>query len=92
MVWFLRLEDDELVPRAKPRLTERVDIKTEGNYIVAPPSIHPSGHSMNSRYPHISGNTTKYRRVERAVKAHSTAGRENRKTTREGVIEGNSEF
>ena len=30
-------------PRTKPRLREGIDIKAEGGYVVAPPSIHPSG-------------------------------------------------
>ncbi|HIE54166.1 MAG TPA: bifunctional DNA primase/polymerase [Chromatiaceae bacterium] len=29
--------------RTKPKLVEGVDIKAEGGYVVAPPSIHPSG-------------------------------------------------
>lgn len=29
--------------RTKPRLVEGVDVKAEGGYVVAPPSIHPSG-------------------------------------------------
>ena len=29
--------------RTKPRLAEGVDIKAEGGYVVAPPSVHPSG-------------------------------------------------
>ena len=40
---YVRLEDSSLVPRTKPRLREGLDIKAEGGYVVAPPSIHPSG-------------------------------------------------
>jgi len=40
---YLRLENEDLVPRTKPRLAEGLDVKAEGGYVVAPPSIHPSG-------------------------------------------------
>jgi len=37
--------------RTKPRLIEGVDIKAEGGYVVAPPSIHPNG----SQYEFVRG-------------------------------------
>jgi len=37
--------------RTKPKLIEGVDIKAEGGYVVAPPSIHPNG----SRYEFVRG-------------------------------------
>jgi beta-phosphoglucomutase-like phosphatase (HAD superfamily) len=40
---YLRLPDAELIPRTKVRLTEGIDLKAEGGYVVAPPSVHPSG-------------------------------------------------
>ena len=40
---YLRLPRGDLVPHTKIRLTEGIDIKAEGGYVVAPPSIHPSG-------------------------------------------------
>ena len=40
---YLRLPRDDLVPRTKPKLLDRVDLKGEGGYVVAPPSVHPSG-------------------------------------------------
>jgi len=45
---YLRITDierDEFKEklRTKPRLREGLDIKAEGGYVVAPPSIHPSG-------------------------------------------------
>ncbi|HDI74977.1 MAG TPA: DNA primase [Thermoprotei archaeon] len=39
------------VVRTKPRLKEGIDIKAEGGYVVAPPSIHPSG----KQYKFIQG-------------------------------------
>ena len=46
-----RLEDENAVPRTKPKLIEGVDIKAEGGYVVVPPSIHPSG----KQYKFIEG-------------------------------------
>jgi len=40
---YLRLPNAELVPRTKVRLAEGIDLKAEGGYVVAPPSVHPSG-------------------------------------------------
>ncbi|MGC9106567.1 MAG: bifunctional DNA primase/polymerase [Infirmifilum sp.] len=40
---YFRLADASQVPRTKPRLKPGLDIKAEGGYVVAPPSIHPSG-------------------------------------------------
>ena len=40
---YLRLPREDLVPRTKVRLVEGVDLKAEGGYVVAPPSMHPSG-------------------------------------------------
>ena len=40
---YLRLPKAELVPSTKVRLAEGIDLKAEGGYVVAPPSIHPSG-------------------------------------------------
>ena len=40
---YVKLQSPDLVPRTKPRLKPGLDIKAEGGYVVAPPSIHPSG-------------------------------------------------
>ena len=40
---YLRLPREDLVPSTKVRLVEGVDLKAEGGYVVAPPSVHPSG-------------------------------------------------
>jgi len=41
---YFRLKEAGLVPRTKPRVAGRpVDIKGEGGYVLAPPSLHPSG-------------------------------------------------
>jgi len=40
---YVRPEDPELIPRTKIRCRGGVDIKGEGGYVIAPPSLHPSG-------------------------------------------------
>ena len=40
---YARPESPDLVPRTKIRCREGVDVKGEGGYVIAPPSIHPSG-------------------------------------------------
>ena len=40
---YFRLKEASLVPRTKPHLKEGIDVKGEGGYVVAPPSVHPSG-------------------------------------------------
>ena len=40
---YLRLPRAELLPSTKVRFTEGIDLKAEGGYVVAPPSVHPSG-------------------------------------------------
>jgi len=39
----IRLADPELVPRTRPQLLPGVDLKAEGSYVVAPPSLHLGG-------------------------------------------------
>ncbi len=40
---YLRLPREDLVPSTRVKLVEGVDLKAEGGYVVAPPSIHPNG-------------------------------------------------
>jgi hypothetical protein len=40
---YARPESPDLVPRTKIRCREGVDVKGEGSYVIAPPSMHPSG-------------------------------------------------
>lgn len=51
---YVRLPDDDLVPRTKIRLAKGVDLKGEGGYVVAPPSTHPNG----KQYMFIQGPPT----------------------------------
>lgn len=47
---YLRLSDPSLVPSTKVKVEGKpIDIKGEGGYVVAPPSIHPSGKEYKFR-------------------------------------------
>jgi len=40
---YVKLPRADLVPRTRVRFVDGVDIKAEGGYVVAPPSLHPAG-------------------------------------------------